>query len=320
MKSVLTRVALVAAVLALSSCITTREEADLIRSDVAQLQTEVSGMKRSQQEERAALEDKLVRMEQRVIALEGTLHSLRQADADSGVQMEKVIQELQLLRGDIEEASFAIGQTQEALGETKKTVTDILARPPIEVQAAETAAPVAAEKPPEAQKIAGLEVPSEKEALYDFALGLHKAGKHAGAIEAFELFLDKHSDDKNLYDNAWFWKGEAWYGLAASLKDDSEQRRTAYKKAILAYNKVIEVGADGGQRSNKEDGALFKIGMAFEALGFTDEPKAFYEEILNVHPASPLAASAKKRLEALSSDSGASDKKSKKKSKKRRRR
>lgn len=322
MKNALSRASLLAAVVALTSCVTTREEADLIRSDVAQLQTEMSGVKRAQQEERAALELKLKTMEQRVVALEGTLHSLRQADADSGVQMEKVIQELQLLRGDIEEARYAIGQTQEALGETKKTVTDILARPPIEVQAAETAAPVVAAKP-DMKKIAGLEVPTEKEALYDFALGLHKGGKHAGAIEAFELFLerlslDKHGDDKGLYDNAWFWKGEAWYGLASGLKDDGDQRRTAYKKAILAYNKVIEVGADGGQRSNKEDGALFKIGMAFEALGFTDEPKAFYEEILSVHPASPLADQAKKRLKALSGDDD--KKRNKKRSRKRRRR
>jgi len=295
----------------LVGCITTREEADLIRSDVAQVRSEVSAMKRAQADEQEALALSLSKMEQRVVALEATLHSLRQGDADSGVQMEKVIQELQLLRGDIEEARFAIGQTQEQLGETKKTVTDILARPPIEVQAA-AAAPSVVIPEASVMKIAGLEVPKEKEALYDFALGLHQAGKFKGAIQAFALFADRFADAKDLQDNAWFWRGEAWYGQAAKLK--SADQRTAYKKAILAYNKVIEVGASGGQRSNKEDGALFKIGMSFEALGFKDEPKAFYEEILSVHPASPLVPEAKKRLAALTEP-----KKSKKKKKSKRR-
>lgn len=291
--------ALAAAVLGVlltsAGCLTTRAEADLIRSDVGQVQAEVAELKRAREREKAEQAARLEQMSARVVALEATLHSLRQHDADAGVQMEKVIQELQILRGDIEEARFAIGQTQEALGETKKTVTDILARPPIEVAAAEAAPRL---NQPEVLKIAGQPVPAEKQALYDFGVKLHKDGDPKGAIEALQIWADRHKDDKELIDNAWFWIAESYYQIGDKMSDKAE-RGSAFKKAILAYNKVIDVRYDTGQPSNKEDGALFKIGLAFEELGYSDEPKAFYEEILKQHPASPLAGEAKKRLATL---------------------
>ena len=57
----------------------------------------------------ARLEEKVAGLSARVRELEGNLRSLRQADADGGVQMEKVIAEVQFLRGELEEARFQIG-------------------------------------------------------------------------------------------------------------------------------------------------------------------------------------------------------------------
>ena len=89
------------------------------------------------------------------------------------------------------------------------------------------------------------------------------------------------------------WKGEAHYAEAGGLTDKKAQQG-AYKQAILSYQKVLSL-----PKANKADGALFKIGLAFEALAYFSEAKVFYEEILAKHPKSPLAKEAKKRLKVV---------------------
>jgi hypothetical protein len=51
--------------------------------------------------------------------------------------------------------------------------------------------------------------------------------------------------------------------------------------------------------SAKADGALFKIGLSFEQLGYEDEARVFYDELLAKHDKSPLVGEAKKRLKTL---------------------
>lgn len=266
-----------------AGCVTTREEGDALRADVAQLQGEVARMQKERDDERGAEEERHQALLGRVSELEGVLASLRQADADGGVRLEAIIAELQTLRGEIEEARYQ-------LGETKKSVQDILERPPVAVSAA-----VEAPKPdsPQTPTIAGSPVPEERQALYDFAKALYDEGKYAEALEAFEFFSRRHPDDE-LKDNVWFWTGEAHSGIARG-STDAAARAQAYKKAILSYQKVLEI-----PESNKGDGALYKIGLAFEALGFVDEAKVFYEEILAKYPKSPLLPQAKTRLVELS--------------------
>lgn len=269
-----------------SGCVTTKEEGLAMRADIDALKDDVAKLQRRADDDKAALAQKLAVMEARVVELEGTLSSLRQADADNGVQMEKVIGELQILRGEIEEARYQ-------LGETKKSVQDILERPPVTVAAAAEAPKV---ETPQKPTVAGQEIPDEPQAHYDLAKKLFDEKKYKDAVEAFELFTSRHKDG-DLVDNAWFWTGEAHYNAARDEKDKKAKEK-AYKQAILAYQKVLEL-----PKSNKGDGALFKIGLAFEALGFVDEAKVFYEEILAKHPKSPLLGDAKKRLKALKSTS-----------------
>lgn len=280
--------------LATPGCVTTAAEGDQLRSDMEQLKTEIAEMQKREADQRADVDKKLADMSARVEGVEGSLASLRQADADTGVQMEKVIAELQQLRGDVEEARYQ-------LGETKKTVQDIIERPPVEVAMAEGAAPVEGEK-----TIAGEPVPDDKQALYDFGKKLFDEKKYADAQKAFELFVQRHPGDTDLADNAWFWRGEAHYAEAGGIEDQKKQA-DAYKQAILAYQKVLSI-----PKSNKADSALFKIALSFEALRYFDEAKVFYEEIISKYPKSSLIKEAKKRLRSVKGKSG--------KKKKRRRR
>ena len=272
-----------------TGCVTTKE-GEQFRSDIDQLTDELAATQRAQQDERARVEAELSALSKRVDALESTLRSLRQADADTGVQMEQVIAELQLLRGDLERAQHELGVTREELEGTKSSVKEILERPPPQLVTAQEAPRVDG---PAEEKIGDKPVPKEKDALYQFARAFYDEKAYQAAIDAFSLFAKRYPDDKDLLDNAWFWKGEAHYAYAGTLTDGAAKKK-ALQKAVLAYQKVLDLPG-----SNKVDGALFKIGLAFEQLGYKSEAEVFYKEIVEKHRKSPLVGEAKKRLSAL---------------------
>lgn len=278
-------------VTATSACVTTREEGEQMRQDIAMLKGEVAQSRAENAEAKADQEKALQALEQRLEDLETTLRGLRQADADNGVQMEKVIAEVQVLRGDIEELQFKLGKTREELEGTKKSVKEVLERPPPTLHTVAEAPAVADEKT-EAKTCGETPVPEAAQAHYDLAKKLFDGSDFASAIDCFRQFTESHAAEKDLLDNAWFWKGEAHYGLAGTLK--GKKREQEFKRAILAYQKVLEI-----PESNKQDGALLKVGLAFESLGFKKEARVFYEEVLTKHPKSPLAKQAKKRIDGL---------------------
>jgi TolA-binding protein len=279
-----------------TSCVTTREEGEAMRADISALKTEAATLQKEASDERERTSIRLDAVATRITNLEATLSSLRQADADTGVQMERVIAELQTLRGEVEEA-------RHQLGETSATVQSILARPPVEVAAAAQAPKVNAADT--AVKIDDQPVPADAQGHYDFAKKLFDAKKFTEAADAFDLFLTKHPEKPSLMDNASFWKAESYYGLAGTLTDGKAKEK-AYKQAILAYQRVLE-----SPKSEKADGALFKIGLSFEQLGYKDEAKVFYEELIAKHGDSPLLEDAKKRLKTLKAAPKAPVKKSK---------
>lgn len=267
------------------ACFTTREEGELLRRDVAALQSELAQMQRQQSDERTQDSARLDDLQGRIATLEATLGALRQADADVGVQLDKVIAELQTLRGEVEQARYE-------LGETSASVKDILARPPVSVAAAAGAPRVDA--PSGNVTIGGASVPAEARPHYELSKRLYDERRYPEAVESFDLFLQRHAKTTpDLVDNAAFWKAEAYFAQA-SAQSDTKLKEKALKQAILAYQRVVE-----DPRSEKGDGALYKSGMAFEQLGFTDEAVVFYDELVAKHPKSPLIGDAKKRLKAL---------------------
>jgi TolA-binding protein len=272
-------------VAATAGCVTTRAEGDQLRADVDALKDETAQLQKELADVRARESGRVDKLSTRVADLESTLSSLRQSDADAGVQIEKVVAEVQALRGEIEAAQHEIGQQ-------KATVESILARPPVTVATAATA-PRLDEQPGKPAQIDGQDVPADAKGHYDFAKRFYDDKKFALSAEAFDLFLTKHAKEDDLLDNAAYWKAESYYQLAAQATDKAG-REKAYKQAILSYQRVLE-----SPRSEKADGALLKIGLSFEQLGFADEARVFYEELITKFVKSPLVPDAKKRLAAL---------------------
>jgi TolA-binding protein len=269
-----------------SACFTTRDEGDALRQDVAALKTETSQLQREVTDLKVTQAERIEVLEGRARELDVALTALRQTDADASVQIGRMVTELQTLRGDIEVAKNDLSQQ-------KASVESILARPPATVAAAATAPKVEAIDPSKPAMIAGAAIPADPKGHYDVAKRLFDDKNFAGSADAFDLFLTRHPQGNDLVDNAAFWKAESYAQLAAQATDKGAKEK-AYKQAILSYQRVLE-----SPTSEKADGALLKIGMAFEALGFQDEARVFYDELLAKHPKSSLVADAKKRLKAL---------------------
>jgi TolA-binding protein len=276
---------LAGAVLALgisTGCVSIQEGAAL-RSDVDALKDETARLQRDVADANSRQAQVLGEVSERLGVLESTLTSLRQADADAGVQLERVVAELHALRGEVDLAKHELGQQ-------KASVESILARPPVEVAAAATAPKQ--EDPNRTVQIAGADVPTAAKEHYIFAKKLYDEKKFAEAVDAFELYAVRHPKETDL-DNAVYWKADSLYQLASGTKDKAGQER-AYKQAILAYQRVLE-----NPKSGKADLALYKIGLSFEELNFHDEARVFYEELIAKYPKSPLVSDAKKRMRGL---------------------
>jgi TolA-binding protein len=285
MRSLLLSSVLLSAVLSASGCFTTREEGDTLRTDVDALKSETAQMQREVTDLKATQVERLTTIDKRAKDLEASLGGMRQSDADTSVQIERIVAEVQALRGEVEIAKNDLSQQ-------KASVESILARPPVSVAAAATAQKVTVDKTA-AVDIGGEAVPQEAKAHYEFAKKFFDAKKFDASAEAFDLFIARHPDNSDLVDNAAFWKAESYAQLATQTPDKAGKEK-AYKQAILSYQRVLET-----PKSEKADGALYKIGLAFEGLGFQQEAKVFYDELLVKYPASPLIADAKKRMKNL---------------------
>ncbi|HEY4220852.1 MAG TPA: YbgF trimerization domain-containing protein [Myxococcota bacterium] len=280
------RALIVVAAIALCGCVTTREEGETLKRDMAQLKSDVAEVQRQNSDLKTQQKQKLDDMQKRVTDLEGTLQNLRQSDADVGVQLDKVVAEVQALRGEVEQAKHD-------LGETTASVASILARPPLPVQMG-ASAPHIDDDPKKPVTIGGVEIPAEAKPHYDAAKKLYDEKKYAEAADAFDLFLHRHTaDSPDLTDNAAYWKAESYFNLAATQSDEKLKQKSL-KQAILAYQPVIE-----NVKSEKAEGALYKAGLAFEQLGDKDSAAVFFDELITKHPKSSLVGEAKRHLKAV---------------------
>ncbi|NMW22133.1 MAG: tol-pal system protein YbgF [Chlorobiaceae bacterium] len=138
----------------------------------------------------------------------------------------------------------------------------------------------AAVMPPNVDSAEGAKAPK---LLDDAALlneGLERLGKSsfAAARESFSVLL-KDYPKSTLVDKAQFEIAECFFG------------EKWYEKAILEYQVVIAKYT----KSKKRPAALYKQALSFEKIGDEVNAKARFKTLINVYPASPEAALARKK-------------------------
>ncbi len=193
------------------------------------------------------------------------LQSINGRIDDLGRDNRAMTDELQLVKDDL-------GLQLSSL----ETRVEVLEKTPVVVPAA--VVPVKGEdKAAQADAV----VPQTPEQLYQDALDLiRKEKKFAAGRKDLETFVAKYKDH-DLYVNALYWIGEAFYG------------EKKYEEAILQFQDVIS----RYPKHPKASAAMLKQALAFNALGDAANARTTMQKLLEDYPKSDQAAAAKKYLE-----------------------
>lgn len=114
--------------------------------------------------------------------------------------------------------------------------------------------------------------------LFEKGRNQFQAKDFTNAIEAFSEYLK--AQKAKFAEDAHFLRGESYF------------QQKLYKKAILDFSKFPEKF----MHSKKLPAALYKIGLAFEALGMKEDAKGFFQEIVDKYPKSSEAKKAKAKI------------------------
>ncbi len=189
--------------------------------------------------------------------------------ADIGAQLDRVMVEIQKLRGEFD-------SLQKNIEETKKNAA--------EKTSALTALPQQTQSAAEPSHSETIMVPAEKKSLYDMAvesLVTKKSPEKAQIL--FNEYLKKWPKDEEYGDNVHYWLGEIFYG------------EKKYQKAILEFQKIRTLFP----KSDKVDDSILKIGYAFLELGLKEDAKLFFVDLINNYPKSELVIVAQKKMKEL---------------------
>ncbi len=118
------------------------------------------------------------------------------------------------------------------------------------------------------------------EQLYQNALDLIRNQKKFAEGQALLETFSKKYPDHDLYVNALYWIGEAYYG------------EKKYESAILQFQDVISKYPSNA----KAPAAMLKQALAFNALGDGENARTTMQKLLEEYPDSPQAPAAKEYL------------------------
>jgi tol-pal system protein YbgF len=139
--------------------------------------------------------------------------------------------------------------------------------------------PLPSQEPPAAP---ATPMPSGEIELYNYALGLHRGGKHDEARRTFRHFLDEFPKSGRV-ENAHFWIAETFM---------SQQQ---YEQAILAYQNVIKDFPKGNKAAN----AMYRQALAFLEIKDKTSARLLLNKVIKEHPGTNDAELAKRKLDSL---------------------
>jgi tol-pal system protein YbgF len=242
---------------ACSACVTTAQEGEEMRKDIASLradlkkETDAGAAERKKQADDDAARTKALQD-----ALDQLSRASRKSGADMAVDLEKAQNDLAAVHGQIEVLQHRLDAAEKAQADQK----------------------TAAEAAVQAQKNAA-DHPTDKAAIYSLGRQKLDAGQTQRARELFTEFLAKFPRDE-LAANAQYWLGETWY---------AEKK---WNDAIGEFQKVLKEY----KTSDKVPDALLKIGMSFQAQKDCQNALLFFDDLQQGHKSTPAAKTAKEHI------------------------
>ncbi|MFP2904494.1 tetratricopeptide repeat protein [Pyxidicoccus sp. 3LFB2] len=267
------RLVLFALLLALPGCFYPADRGRALEAKVDRLGAETAQMQAELKEARGQLAATLPKIDEKVAevtkALQGLDTAARRKDADIGIQLQKSVEDLAQLRGQVETYLHKITELETALGEQDKKL--------VAMQGAEAVKEAEAKK-----KAEELQRPTDKKEFLALAQEKAKAGDVALARQLYNEFMKKWSKDALVAD--------AHYGLGETYFTESRCR-----EALFEYGKVVQ---DHPKASAAPD-AYLRSSECFSKLKMKDESRLALEELVKSYPKSGAAKTAKERLAEL---------------------
>lgn len=274
------------ALLALPGCFYPADRGRALEAKVDRLGAETTQMQAQLKEAREQLAATLPKIDEKVSEVTQALQSLdtaaRRKDADIGIQLQKSVEDLAQLRGQVETYLHKIGELETALAEQDKKL--------LALQGAEAVKAAEAKK-----KAEELQRPTDKKEFLELAQEKAKAGDVLLARQLYTEFLKKWSKDPLV--------GDAHYGLGETYFSESRCR-----EALFEYGKVVQ---EHPKASSAPD-AYLRSSECFAKLKMKDESRLALEELVKGYPKSAAAKTARERLAELDKAAKAPAKKGKK--------
>lgn len=267
---------------ALAGCFYPADRGRAIEARLDRLVADNQRLEQELQASRDRLDETLTRLK---TALETLDKAARRTDADIGVQLQKNLEDVAALRGQVETYQHRVTELENQL----KKATEDLERRAIADKGSEAVKEAEAKK-----KAEDLKRPDEPKEFLKLADEKAKAGDLPVARQLYNEFLKKWPKDAIAAD--------AHFGLGETYFSDDKCREALYE-----YGKVIQEFS--GARAVPQ--ALLRSADCFKKLKMVPESKLALEEVVSKHPKSDAAKSAKQRLAELAK--GAAPHKDKKK-------
>jgi tol-pal system protein YbgF len=249
-----------------------------------------------------ALNSRADKLNSRADKLNSRADKLRESQAEAGVEIDKMREEIQGLSGRAEDNRLLVKRAVERdtteqdvintrltdlnqrIGELNLVVKKlheylrleppkVLTKQDQRISPTETRVPI---QPP--QDVEGMLVSGEKN-LYEQTLKKYHEEKYEKAIIGFKGFL-KDYPKSDLADNAQFWIGECYMAMKQ------------YEQAVLAYQEVIKKYPKG----NKVPNAMLRQALAFYEIKDKISSKLLLKKIIKKYPNSSEAKIAKIKL------------------------
>ena len=250
------RVAVLLFAFVASACVTTAQEGEQMRQDIAALRADLKKEVDTATQERQKLADEQTQRSKKLQeALDALSRAARKSGADLAVDLEKAQNDVSALRGQIEVLQHRLDVIEKTQADAQKQLEAVNQFAAQQKKALEAA-----------------EHPTDRAAIYALARQKLDQGQTQRARELFQDFLQRFPKDE-LAPNAQYWLGETYY---ADKK---------WNEAIVEFQKVLKEH----RSSEKVPDALLKIGMSFQAQGDCTNALLFYEEVLQSHKSSPSA-------------------------------
>jgi tol-pal system protein YbgF len=205
------------------------------------------------------------------------LATIRQGEADKGVDISNIKEKLEMLTGRVD-------VLQKDAAEIKSGMDKLNARMSVmeKFLDMEGGKPVAAVSNPDQADGIDTQGKSDDDRAYDTALNSFKEEKFEKARIEFEAYLVRYPNTDKAA-NATYWLAECFYFEGK------------FEQAILHYDKVIK----NYPAADKVPVALLKEGLCFEKLGDKTTAKILFQQVAQIYPGTKEATVAQERLQKI---------------------